>query len=124
MLMPRLMARLGGVALRVWHNGGLYQERDEGDEHRQRAVVLLRMPSGLKARPVVEVSLGGLSVAKVPGYLCNQHPHQPSTDDSERRVAFRLPLQPSEHSCGTAAWPPDDAQCHIHLRRLPCVQHL
>ena len=101
--MPRLMARLGALAQQVWHNGGLYRERavDDGDGGGDaaccRAVVLLRLPSGLKARPVVEVSR---KVCLDCYYSLT--PPFPFSDDSERRVAFRLPLPPSEHSCGAA----------------------
>ena len=54
-LMPRLMARLGGLAQRVWSNGGLYHEQGSDTAASSRAVVLLRLPTGLKGRPVVEV---------------------------------------------------------------------
>ena len=52
------MARLGGLAQCVWSNGGLYRDQgsDAGsDDVSSRAVVLLRLPTGLKGRPVVEV---------------------------------------------------------------------
>ena len=50
--MPRFMARLGGLAQEVWHDGGLYQERPPGDA---AAVVLLRQPKAVDGTPIVEV---------------------------------------------------------------------
>lgn len=52
--MPRLMARLGSVARRVWLNGGLYRD-DAGN----RAVLLMKMPETASVDanpPTVEVS--------------------------------------------------------------------
>ena len=131
--MPRLMARLGALAQQVWSNGGLYQERavddgnDDGDAACCRAVVLLRVPSGLKARPVVEVAQSASVVsdttARSPWQLTPVPPSHFS-DDSERHVAVRLPLSPSEHSCGAAVWRHVNSERHVHLRCLPCVQHL
>ena len=47
--MPRLMARVGRLAVQVWHNGGLYREvaqdavpgSDEAKQSANRAVVQL-----------------------------------------------------------------------------------
>ena len=106
--MPRLMARLGALAQQVWSNGGLYREQavddsdDDGDAACCRAVVLLRLPSGLKARPVVEVSQTSVACYAATYSRLHVTTQSPFSDDSERRLAVRLPLPPSEHSCGTA----------------------
>lgn len=61
-LMPRFMARLGGLADKLWHNGGLYSERsteEDPDSPCSRAVVVLKVPAMPHAKPVVEVQCSG-----------------------------------------------------------------
>ena len=57
-LMPRLMARLGALADRLWHNGGLFSERPpSAAAGSSRALVTLHTPTALHEKPSVQVQL-------------------------------------------------------------------
>lgn len=54
-LMPRLMARLGGQAVDVWGNGGLYSQRLANQTACSRAIVRLQQQPEHGGDPAVQV---------------------------------------------------------------------